>query len=248
MLIQQTLEKLYDLGLKTMAKALVDQRDHGDASSLTFDERLGFIVDREWLHRQNARTNRRLKNANLKVQPCTEDIDFRHPRGLDRGVVLDLVSCRWIRAKGNLILCGPTGLGKTWLANALAHKACQEGFTAYYARVPRLVNELAIARVDGSYLKLLTKLAKFDLVVLDDWALSPLEGDAMHSLLEVLDDRAGLRSTVMTSQLPVGKWHGMVGDPSVADAILDRMLGSAIHINLKGDSMRTRGPMTTEAS
>jgi DNA replication protein DnaC len=160
MLIQQTLEKLYDLGLKSMALALVDQRDHGDPSSLTFDERLGLIVDREWLHRQNARTNRRLKNANLKVRPCTEDIDFRHPRGLDRGVMLDLISCRWIRAKGNLILCGPTGLGKTWLANALANKACQEGLTAYYARVPRLVNELAIARTDGSYLKLLTKLAK----------------------------------------------------------------------------------------
>jgi DNA replication protein DnaC len=241
-LIQQTIEKLHDLGLKTMAEALVNQMDRGEASSLTFDERLGLIVDREWIHRQNARIDRRVKAAHLKIQPSAEDIDYRHPRGLDRGVMQDLVSCRWIRAKGNLILCGPTGLGKTWIANALAHKACQEGFTAYYARVPRLVNELAIARTDGTYLKVLGRLAKFDLLILDDWALSPLEGEAMHSILEVIDDRAGFRSTVLTSQLPVGKWHGMVGDPSVADALLDRVLGAAIQINLKGESMRPRLP------
>jgi DNA replication protein DnaC len=236
-LIQQTLDKLYELGLKSMALALTDQMERGEFT-LSFDERLGLIVDREWIHRQNARINRRLKAANLKIQPCVEDIDYRHPRGLDRDVMRDLVSCRWIRAKGNLILCGSTGLGKTWLANALAHKACQDGFTAYYARVPRLVNEMAIARTDGTYLKLLGRLAKFDLLVMDDWALSPLEGEAMHNILEVIDDRAGVRSTVFTSQLPVKKWHAMVGDPSVADAILDRVQGAAIQINLKGESMR----------
>ena len=239
MLIQQTIEKLYDLGLKSMALAVADQMERGEFT-LTFDERLGLIVDREWIQRQNARINRRLKAANLKVQPCVEDIDYRHPRGLDRDVMRDLVSCRWIRAKGNLILCGPTGVGKTWLANALAHKACQDGFTAYYIRVPRLVNELAIARIDGTYLKHLGRLAKFDLLIMDDWALSPLEGEAMHNILEVIDDRAGARSTVFTSQLPVKKWHGMVGDPSVADAILDRVLGAAIQINLKGESMRRK--------
>src|SRR5262249_14649077 len=143
-------------------------------------------------------------------------------------------------AKGNVILCGPTGVGKTWLANALAHKACKEGFTAYNVKVHRLVHELAIARTDGSYLKLLGRLAKYDLVVLDDWALSPLEGEAMHSLLEVVDDRVGVRSTIFTSQLPSAKWHDMIGDPSVADALVDRILGSAVHINLKGESMRPK--------
>lgn len=241
MLTQQTLEKLHQLGLKSMAQAYQEQFARSDIAALTFDERLGLLVDEQWFERENYRLKRRLKSANLKLQPCVEDIDYRHPRGLDRGLMTDLTNCRWIRAKGNLILCGPTGLGKTWLANALGHRACQEGFTAYYARLSRLVSELALARADGTYLALLKKIAKFDLVVIDDWALRPLEGEAMHSVLEVLDDRIGSRSTILTSQLPVPKWHGMIADPSVADAILDRVTSTAVQINLKGESMRKRG-------
>ena len=238
MLIQQTTEKLYELRLKGMALALQEQLERGDVSSLSFEERLGLIVDREWLLRQDKRLQRRLKSAKLKVQPCVEDINYRHPRGLDRDVIQDLATCRWIRAGRNVILTGPTGIGKTWLACALGHRACKDGFTAHYARVPRLLHELTIARGDGTYIKLLRSLAKFDLLILDDWGLCPIEGGAMHGVLDVIDDRAGARSTLVTSQLPAAKWHDMIGDPSVADALLDRLLGSALHVNLKGESLR----------
>lgn len=239
MLAQQTLEKLYDLRLKGMAQAFQEQLERGDASQLSFEERLGLLIDREWLLLENRRLHRRLKASKLKTQPCVEDIDYRHPRGLDRKIMQDLVCCRWVRAGRNVILCGPTGVGKTWLASALGHKACRDGFTVYYARVPLFLHELSMARVDGSYIKLLKHLVKFDILILDDLGLCPIEGGAMHSLLDVIDDRTGVKSTIVTSQLPVGKWHAMVGDPSIADALLDRILGGAVQtIQLKGDSMR----------
>lgn len=171
-----------------------------------------------------------------------EDIDYRHPRGLDRKVMQDLISCRFVKARINVIITGATGLGKTWLACALGEKVCREGLLTQYARIPRLINELAIARADGSYLRLIGKFAKVDLLILDDWGLSPLEGQAQHDLLEIVDDRAGLRSTIITSQLPVSKWHDMVADPSVADALLDRLVGTAIQLPLKGESMRKKDP------
>jgi len=158
----------------------------------------------------------------------------------------DLISCRFVSARHNVIITGATGLGKTWLACALGEKACREGLVAHYARIPRLINELSIARADGSYLRLLGKLAKADLLVLDDWGLSPLEGQAQHDLLEIVDDRAGIRSTLVTSQLPVSKWHDMVADPSVADALLDRLVGTAVQIHLKGESMRKKDPPPKE--
>jgi DNA replication protein DnaC len=236
-LIQQTIEKLMDLRLKGMAGALQEQLERGDAA-LSFEDRFGLIVDREWTMRQEKRLDTRLQTAQLKQNACVEDINYRHPRGLDRNVVQDLISCRWIRAGRNVIICGPTGIGKTWLACAFANKACREGLTAHYDRVPRLLHELSTARADGTYLKQLKRLAKYDLVVLDDWALSPIDGPGMHSILEVIDDRAGVRSTLLTSQLPSSKWHGMVDDPSVADALMDRLLGGAVEMNLKGDSLR----------
>jgi DNA replication protein DnaC len=238
MMAQQTIEKLLDLRLKMMAEDYAEQKDRGDMGELSFDDRFGLLVDREWLRRKEHRTQRRLKGSKSKQQACVEDIDYRSRRGLDRKMMEDLATCHWIRAGRNLLMTGPTGVGKTWLSCALINRACRDGLTALYYRVPRLTHELTIARGDGTYLKLLGKLARVDLLVLDDWALAPLEGQDQHDLLEVVDDRAGLRSTLVTSQLPATKWHDVVADPSVADALLDRLIGSAIKIELKGGSLR----------
>jgi DNA replication protein DnaC len=238
MLLQPTIEKLYDLRLKVMAEALREQMETGNYVGLSFEERFGLLVDREWDSRKNKRTQRRIKDAKLKVKACVEDIDYQHPRGLAREVMLDLVSCRWVRAQRNVIFCGPTGVGKTWLACSLAHQACREGLTVSYVRVPRLFHELTVAQGDGSYLQYLRKLAKKDLIILDDLGLSPMPGESGNQLLEVLDDRVGNRSTLVTSQLPVTKWHELLDEPTVADAILDRLLGRSIQIHLKGESMR----------
>ncbi len=241
MLIQQTMEKLLDLRLSAMAQALQEQLQQSDMASLSFDDRLGLLVDREWTTRQERRWKKRVTDAKLKQAACVEDIDYRHPRGLDRKVMVDLVTCRWIVARRNLILTGATGLGKTWLACALAEKACREGLTTCYTRVPRLAHELALARGDGTFLKTLAKLAKVDLLILDDWALSRLDGQAQHDILEVIDDRCGNRSILVTSQFPVSKWHDCIGDPSVADALLDRLIQGASQIHLKGESRRKEG-------
>lgn len=241
MLFQQTLDKLHQLKLRGMASALEEQLSHGDMASLSFEERLGLLVDREWTVRQDRSLTRRLQLAKLKVSACVEDINYRHPRELDKGVMQDLSACRWVAARRNVIITGATGLGKTWLACALANKACRDGYSALYKRVPRLIEELSIARADGTYLKTLAALARTDLLVLDDWALVPLDGTAQHSLLEVIDDRTGTRSTIVTSQLPVERWHDAVGDPSVADALLDRVLGSSTRIALKGETLRKGG-------
>jgi len=240
MLIQQTREKLFRMKLRGMAAALDEQLAHGDFAALSFEERLGFLVDREMTIRQDRSLTRKLQLAKLKVPACVEDIDYRHPRELDKGVMQDLASCRWIAAKRNVIVTAATGLGKTWLGCALGNKACREGYSVIYKRVPRLLEELAVARADGTYLKMLAGLARADLLILDDWALHPLEGTGQHALLEVIDDRTGIRSTLVTSQYPVKKWHDTIGDPSVADALLDRLVGSSTEIALKGESMRRK--------
>jgi DNA replication protein DnaC len=246
MLIQQTIERLHDLRLTAMASGLAEELQRPDWASLSFDERFGLLVDREWQARQQRRLTQRLRNAKLKQTACIEDIDYRHQRNLDRQVMQDLLSCRWISAKHNLIITGATGLGKTWLSCAVADQACREGFTAIYKQAQRLTFELNLARADGSYLKFLSQLAKADLLVLDDWGLARLEGQAQHDMLDVIDDRANIRSTLVTSQLPVSKWHGTVGDPSVADALLDRLVHAAIKIHLKGETLRK--PTSKEAT
>lgn len=238
MLVTQTLEKLYELRLGTLARAYQEQIDAGSAGQLSFDDRFGLLVDREWTMRQETKTGNRLKKARLKQLARWEDTDYRHPRGLEKQVMLDLYTCRWVKARRNVIFTGPTGLGKSWLACALADKACREGYTSYYARVPTFLHELALARADGSYLKQLASLAKIDVLILDDWALCAIEGDALQAILDVIDDRSGKRSTIVTSQAPVAKWHDMFGDPSTADALLDRILGAAQEIKLKGESIR----------
>jgi DNA replication protein DnaC len=223
-----------------MAEAFREMLSRPDSGGLSFSERLGLLVDKEWLRREENRLDRRLKAARLKMPASVEEVDHRTPRGLDRDVFLDLAGGDYLRHKHNVILTGATGLGKTYLACALADKACRDGFSARYCRLPRLTFELALARADGSYLKLLGTLAKVDLLILDDWGLAPLEGQAQHDLLEVIDDRAQVRSTLVASQVPVSDWHCLLADPTVADAVLDRLVHNAVRIDLKGGSMRKK--------
>ena len=240
MLPHPTLDKLQTLRLHGMLKALNEQLKTPDIDSLSFEERLGLLVDRELTERDDKRLSSRLRQARLKHNACLEDIDYRSPRGLDKALILQLSSGQWLRDGLNLIIGGPTGVGKTWLACALGNQACRQGYSTLYLRTPRLLEQLRIAHGDGSFGRTLQQLAKVDVLVLDDWALAPLEEGARHDLLEVIDDRAGSRSTILTSQLPIEHWHGWINDPTLADAILDRLVHNAYRINLKGESMRKR--------
>ena len=238
MLTHPTLEKLQTLKFTGMVKALSEQLQMPEIQQLCFEERLGLLVDREMTERENRRLQTRLRTARLRQSACLEDIDYRHPRGLDKSLIASLSSCQWVAEHLNVLITGPTGVGKTWIACALAHKACREGYTAQYLRLPRLLAELPIAKGDGRYPKLLASLAKTGLLVLDDWGLVKLTAEQRRDLLEILEDRHGTRSTLVTSQLPVEHWHQMIGDPTLADAILDRLVHNAYKINLKGESMR----------
>ena len=238
MLKHPTLDKLHALKLTGMAAALEDQSATLDITDLSFEERLGLLVDREMTERDNRRMSSRLRRAKLRHAAILEDIDYRNSRGLDKGLVQSLASCQWVKEHLNVLITGPTGVGKTWLACALAHKACREGYTAQYVRLTRLLRELTIAKGDGQYSKLLTSLAKVDVLILDDWGLMKLSAENRRDLLEVLEDRHGRRSTIATSQLPIEEWHGVIGDATLADAILDRLVHNAYKINLRGESMR----------
>ncbi len=238
MLTHPTLEKLQTLKFTGMARALAEQLNMPDIEELAFEERLGLLVDREMTERENRRLTSRLRRAKLKHNAALEDIDYRHPRGLDKSLLLSLASSKWVREHLNILLTGPTGVGKTWLACALAQKACRDGYSALYQRLPRLLQSLAIAKGDGRYPKLLASLAKIDVLILDDWGLAKLTAENRRDLLEMLEDRHGARSTLATSQKPIEKWHDMIGDPTLADAILDRLVHNAYKINLKGESMR----------
>jgi DNA replication protein DnaC len=240
MLNHPTLEKLQRLRLFGMLKALTEQMNMPDIEHLSFEERLGLLADREITEREDRRLKTRLRQAKLKHNACIEDIDYRAPRGLDKALMLQLSACRWVHEGLNLIINGPTGVGKTWIACALAQKACREGYTALYLRLPRLFEELSLAHGDGRFPKLMATFAKTDLIVLDDWGLAKLTAEQRRDLLELLDDRHGNRSTLVTSQLPVDHWHEMIGDPTLADAILDRLIHNAYRINLSGESLRKR--------
>jgi len=223
-----------------MARAFTEQMALPDIEDLSFEERLGLLVDREATEREDRRLQTRLRQAKLKQNACIEDIDFKQPRGMDKSLLLDLAQCQWIKKHLNLLITGPTGVGKTWIACALAQKACREGFTSLYLRLPRLLQELPIAKGDGTYPRLMTRLAKVDVLILDDWGLSKLIAEQRRDLLEILEDRHDTRSTIVTSQLPLDQWHHIIGDPTLADAILDRLVHNAYKINLKGESMRKR--------
>lgn len=246
MLTYPTLDKLKAMRFTGMARALEEQMQMAEIDSLSFEERLGLLIDREMTDRENRRLTTRLKKVKLRQNAAIEDIDYRHPRGLDRSLMAKLSSCQWISQHLNILITGPTGCGKTYIACALAHKACREGYTAHYTRLPRLLQELHIAKGDGRYGKLLAGFAKTQLLILDDWGLAKLTDEQRHDLLEILEDRHGLRSTVVAAQLPVDNWHEIIGDPTLADAILDRLIHNAYKINLKGESMRKRKSKLTQ--
>ncbi|WP_437917476.1 IS21-like element helper ATPase IstB [Sorangium sp. So ce302] len=246
MLTEPTLEKLKSLHLYVMANTWVAQRTDPAIAELDFDGRFALLVDAEHIARDNTRIGRLLREAKLRIpSACLEDIDYAPKRELDRAQIRQLSSGRWIADHANVLITGMTGVGKSYLACALAHQACRAGFRALYRRVPRLLEELALAHADGTYTRLLGRLAKIDVLVLDDWGLAPLKDQERRGLLEVFEDRHGLRSTVITSQIPVGKWHDHLGDPTIADAVLDRIVHNAHRLTLKGPSRR-KGKETTE--
>ena len=245
MLIHPILEQLQHLKLTGMHRALEQQLQMNDLEQLSFEERLGLLVDCESTERADRRLQYRLRKARLKQNACIEDIDYRHRRGLDKILMTRLATGHWLSERLNVLITGPAGVGKTWLACAIAHKACRDAHSARYLRLPRLFQELAIARADGRYAKLLAELARTELLVLDDWGIAPIGDDARPDLLEILDDRHNTRSTIVTSQLPVENWHDYLGEPTLADAILDRLVHNAYRITLKGESMRKRNqPLT----
>lgn len=238
MLINPTAERLSRMRLHGMAEAFLAQQNSSDYQSLSFEDRFGLLVDQEWSYRQNRRLTQLLKNARLRIAACMEDIDYHHPRSLDRSTMQSLASCNWITAHQNLLITGPTGIGKTFAACALANAACRHGFTVRYWRLPRLLSDISMARADGSYLKLLRQLAKTELLILDEWGMAPLTAMDCRELLEVIDDRAQIHSTLIVSQLPLENWHAIFADPTIADAVLDRLVHTAFKIQLRGESMR----------
>lgn len=239
MLNEPTVEKLRGMRLGTLADRWLEQQGDADVQALAFDERLALLVDAEWLNRENKKLARNLKQAKLRLgQAAIEDIDYSGRRQLEKAVIRQLATCQWVDAHQNVIVTGATGVGKTFVACALAQQACRKGYAALYRRVPRLFDELALAHADGTYPRFLAKLAKVDVLILDDWGLVPLGDSERRDLLEIIEDRYGNRSTILTSQLPIERWHDHVGEATIADAICDRLLHNAHKIDLKGESRR----------
>jgi len=238
MLHHPTIEKLNTLRLDGMARALAQQSESTEITALSFEERLGLLLDQESTYRDSKRLTTRLRLAALRQNACLEDIDYRHPRGLDKAMMTKLATGDWLRGHLNCLITGPAGVGKSFIACALAHQACREGLNVRYLRLPRLLNELTVARGDGRYRKLLAQLARTDVIVLDDFGLAALGDEQRRDLLEILEDRYQRRSTLITSQFPVEHWHELINDPTLADAILDRLVHNAYRLALKGDSMR----------
>ena len=244
MLIEQTMEKLNEMKLFGMAKYLKDWMAQPKGKDMPAADLAGLLADAEWVHRDNRSLTRRLQAAKLKQAACMEDIDYAHPRGLSKAVMMDLGTCRWVQSHQNVLVLGPTGIGKSWLACALGQKACREGYSVLYRRVSRLFDELAQARADGTYPLLLRRLARAQVLILDDFGLEPLAAAQRRDLLEVVEDRYASGATVITSQLATDQWHAAIGDATVADAICDRLIHNAHRLKLGGDSMRRAESLT----
>ena len=238
MLAQHTIERLRQLRLKGMAEALQNQARSLEFIGLTFEEQIGILVDCEYTHRQNKRLARLITDARLKFPACLEDIDYQQSRGLDRSLIRDLSSCYWIESRLHVLITGPSGVGNSFLASALGNAACRNGMKTRYYRLSLLLSELAIARGDGSYSKMLNHLSKYDLLILDDWALSSFSMEQSRDLLEIVESRNEKGSLLITSQLPIDSWHQTLPDPTLADAILDRIAHTSYKILLAGESMR----------
>ena len=243
MLTQPTIEKLNAMKLTAMAKAFADQMQCPDITQLTFEERFGLIVDHQMTDLDNRRMQNRLKKAKLRLPASLEDLDFKQGRGLDRSTVMSLALNQWVKSHHNILVTGPTGAGKSYLACALAQKACRDGYATLYQRVPRLLQEIAVSRLDGRYAKLIAPIIKCEVLILDDLLISPLTREEQRELLEIVEERYDRKATIVTSQLPVKAWHDAMQDPTLADAILDRLVHNAYKLELKGESMRRKRSM-----
>jgi DNA replication protein DnaC len=241
MLLEQTMDKLNAMKLYGMVGAMRQWLDKPKEKDITPADLVGVLTDAEWIHRENLKLSARLRNARFRQPASIEDIDYAHARGLSKAVMLDLATSRWAASHQNIILTGPTGVGKSYLACALGNKACRDGFTVVYRRASRLFDELAQARADGTYPHMLRRLAKVQILILDDFGLEILGAPQRKELLEVLDDRHGVSSTVITSQLDPKEWHAVIADPTIADAICDRVVHNAHRLKLDGDSIRKTG-------
>lgn len=243
MLTQPTIEKLQSMKLTAMARAFADQMQSPDMAQLSFEERFGLLVDYQMTDLENRRMQNRLKNAKLRLSASLEDLDFKQGRGLDRSTVMSLALNQWVTSHHNILVTGPTGAGKSYLACALAQKACRDGYTTLYQRVQRLLQEIAVARLDGRYARLIAPIIKCEVLILDDLLISPLTREEQREILEIVEERYDRKATIVTSQLPVKTWHDAMQDPTLADAILDRLVHNAYKLELKGESMRRKRSM-----
>jgi DNA replication protein DnaC len=239
-LTQPTIDKLNTMKLTAMAQAFAEQMQRPDMASLTFEERFGLLVDQQMTDLENRRLQNRLKNAKLRLSASFEDLDFKESRNMNQSQIMSLAQNQWVKSHHNILITGPTGAGKSYLACALAQKACRDGYTTFYQRLPRLLQDISIARHDGRYIKLLTQITKFEVLVLDDLLISPLSQDDQRELLEIVEERYDRKATIVTSQLPIKAWHDAMQDPTLADAILDRLVHNAYKVELKGESMRKK--------